>query len=81
MPPSRFNSIITKRLAQQGITIKGSGLVKAKMAKAIAANGNNAEIFKNMSSEAISATLPSYNQRPSHQQLRGAGARRQVNER
>lgn len=36
----RFNSIVTKRLASQGITIKGSGLVKAKMAKAIANNGN-----------------------------------------
>lgn len=37
---ARFNSIVTKRLASQGITIKGSGLVKAKMAKAIANNGN-----------------------------------------
>ncbi|CAM9839869.1 unnamed protein product [Ectocarpus sp. 13 AM-2016] len=34
-----FNSIITKRLASQGISVKGSGLMKANMAKDLAANG------------------------------------------
>lgn len=37
--PPRFNSIITKRLASQGISVKGSGLMKANMAKDLAANG------------------------------------------
>ncbi|CAM9754335.1 unnamed protein product [Ectocarpus sp. 6 AP-2014] len=57
---NRFNSIITKRLASQGISVKGSGLMKANMAKDLAANGtlsHSMNILKSADKEKLQQQL------------------------
>ncbi|CAM9186575.1 unnamed protein product [Scytosiphon promiscuus] len=56
---NRFNSIITKRLAAQGISVKGSsGLEKASIAKSLAsAKGSNSSIDINVLNSATKSNM------------------------